>query len=253
MREAPQTFWILLRMKVQCEGCQATYTIDESKISAKGASAKCKKCGAKILIRRPVPVETKTAVCPKCGNPVGEEATACKVCGVVMAKYKTPAPLKDEPFEDEERFRMSELTETAADAAGVVDDEFPEQFSSGIGLRVKEARRTPKWLIGGILLLLVLLAFFQFGGERGWFGLLGGPVVSMSEYQKVANGMSYSQVAQIIGEPGEETGRSNIKSVPGVTANLETVSYQWINHDGSHMNAIFQNDRLISKTQFGLR
>jgi predicted Zn finger-like uncharacterized protein len=240
-------------MKVQCEGCQASYTIDESKIPDEGGSARCKKCGAKIPIRRPTPVGTKTAICPKCGSPVSEDATDCMVCGVVMAKYMAPATLEDETFDGDERFRMSELTETAAADAGVVDDEFPEQFSGGIGVKVNEARNTPIWLIGGLLILVVLFAFFQFGGERGWFGLFGGPVVSMSEYQKVANGMSYSQVAQIIGEPGEETGRSNIESVPGVTANVETVSYQWINHDGSHMNAIFQNDRLITKTQFGLR
>jgi predicted Zn finger-like uncharacterized protein len=203
-------------MKVQCEGCQTTYDIDEAKIPEEGGSATCKKCGAAILIRKPAPVE-------------------------------------DETFEREERFRMSELTETAAGDAGSINDEFPEQFSGGIGLKVKEARHTPKWLIGGLLILVVLLAFFQFGGERGWFGLFGGTVVTMPEYQKVANGMSYSQVAQIIGEPGEEISSSHIEGVPGVKASVDTVSYQWINPDGSNMNAIFLNDRLISKAQFGLR
>jgi hypothetical protein len=29
--------------------------------------------------------------------------------------------------------------------------------------------------------------------------------------------------------------------------------YAWQNADGSNMNAMFQNDRLISKAQFGLR
>jgi hypothetical protein len=174
-------------------------------------------------------------------------------CGVVMAKYKAPATLEDEAFDHEERFRMSELTERAVDDSEVVDDEISGYFSGGIGLKVKEARHTPKWLIGGLLILVVLFAFFQFGGESGWFGLFGSPVVTMSEYQKVTNGMSYSQVALIIGEPGEEASRSNIEVVPGVTESIETVSYQWINPNGSHMNAIFQNDRLITKTQAGLR
>ena len=46
-------------MKVQCESCRATYTIDDAKIPDEGAGAKCKKCGAKILIRKPALVETK--------------------------------------------------------------------------------------------------------------------------------------------------------------------------------------------------
>ena len=240
-------------MRVQCESCQAGYTIDESKIPDTGGSATCKNCGAVILIRKPAPVETKTAVCPKCGSPVSEDATDCMACGVVMAKYKAPATWEEETAEREERFRMSELTDTEEDYSGGVENDFPEQFSSGIGLRVKEARHTPKWLIGGILILVVLLAFFQFGGERGWFGLFGGPVVTLSEYQKVANGMSYRQVAQIIGEPGEEISSSHIEGVPGVKASVDTVSYQWVNPDGSNMNAIFLNDRLITKAQFGLR
>jgi len=240
-------------MKVQCESCQATYTIDDAKIPDEGAFAKCKKCGATILIRKPAPVETQTAVCPQCGSPLGADAVHCPGCGAVLAEYKAPAALEDQADEREERFRMSELTEAAQDDAGGVDDETPEQFSSAIGLKVKEARNTPKWLLGGLLMLVVCFAFFQFGGEKGWFGLFGGTVVTLPEYQKVANGMSYSQVAQIIGEPGEAIGSSHIEGVPGVKASVETVSYQWINPDGSTMNAIFLNDKLISKAQYGLR
>jgi predicted Zn finger-like uncharacterized protein len=210
-------------MKVQCQSCKATYIIEGSKVPETGGSARCRNCGATILIRKPTPVDTEA-----------------------------PAALEDETLDGEERFRMSELTGTAEGYAGVDDDEFPDHFSTGIGIKVKEARNTPKWLIGGVLILALLLAFFQFGGERGWFGLFGGPAVTQSEYQKVTNGMSYSQVAQIIGEPGEETSRSNVEDVPGMAAKIETVSYQWINPDGSNMKAIFQNDRLITKTQAGL-
>jgi predicted Zn finger-like uncharacterized protein len=235
-------------MKVQCESCRAAYTIDASKIPDEGASAQCRQCGAQIWIEKSAPGGTKTAVCPKCGRPVSEDATECMVCGVVMAKYIAPAAGEDETLDRDEPFRMSELAEPVE-----IEDEFPEEFSSGIGVKVREARHTPKWLLGGLLILAVALAFFQFGGKSGWFGLFGGTVVTMSEYQQVANGMSYSRVAQIIGQAGEETSRSNIAGVPGVQANVETVSYQWVNPDGSHMNAIFQNDRLMTKAQFGLR
>ena len=68
----------------------------------------------------------------------------------LLAKYKVPADLEDEAYEREERFRMSELTEKGEGDSGVGDEEFPEQFSSGIGVKVKEARNTPKWLLGGL-------------------------------------------------------------------------------------------------------
>lgn len=231
-------------MRIQCQHCQASYVIEEAIIPEGGGSATCKQCGAKILIQKPASFEAKPAACPKCGRPVREGATDCTACGVVLAKYQTPAGREDELFEREERFRMSELTET--------DDE-PEPFSSGIGIKVQEARKVPKWLLGGLLILMVLLAFFQFGGQRRWFGLFGGPVVTMAQYQEVQSGMSYRQVADMVGEPGEQTGSSRIEDVPGVTTRVETVSYQWVNPDGSQMTAVFQNDRLITKTQINLR
>jgi len=58
--------------------------------------------------------------------------------------------------------------------------------------------------------------------------------------------MSYSEVRRIIGAPGEEVSRSDL-------AGLTTVMYSWINSNGSNMNAMFQNDELIQKAQFGLR
>ena len=35
-------------------------------------------------------------------------------------------------------------------------------------------------------------------------------------------------------------------------AGVSSVMYQWVNADGSNMNAMFQNDRLVSKAQMGL-
>ncbi len=34
---------------------------------------------------------------------------------------------------------------------------------------------------------------------------------------------------------------------------IKTVMHQWMNSDGSNMNAMFQNDKLVQKAQFGLR
>ena len=71
------------------------------------------------------------------------------------------------------------------------------------------------------------------------------PLVTESEYNQIREGMSYSQVCQIIGANGEELSRTDI-------AGYSTVMYQWINSNGSNMNAMFQNGSLVSKAQFGL-
>ena len=70
-------------------------------------------------------------------------------------------------------------------------------------------------------------------------------VVSRAEYNRIRSGMSYSEVADIIGD-GTEISRSDM-------AGYTTEMYSWENPSGGgNMNAMFQNDELISKAQFGL-
>ena len=78
-------------------------------------------------------------------------------------------------------------------------------------------------------------------------------VVTFDEYRRLESGMSYRQVVAIIGAEGQEIARSKIDGIPGVMAATETIMYQWVNSDGGNMNAMFQNDRLMQKAQFGLR
>lgn len=82
---------------------------------------------------------------------------------------------------------------------------------------------------------------------------LGKQIVTFDEYQKIQNGMSYSGVVSIIGAEGEEMSRNKIDGVPGVMNSVETIMYQWVNSNGSNMNAMFQNDKLMQKAQFGLK
>jgi hypothetical protein len=63
--------------------------------------------------------------------------------------------------------------------------------------------------------------------------------------------MTYSEVVQILGQSGTEISRSSI-------AGITTVMYQWnagglAGLSGGNMNAMFQDGRLVSKAQFGLR
>ena len=75
--------------------------------------------------------------------------------------------------------------------------------------------------------------------------LASSPLVSKTKYDQIMTGMNYEQVCEIIGARGQESSRTNL-------GGFTTVMYQWMNPGGSNMNAMFQNDSLISKAQFGL-
>lgn len=73
------------------------------------------------------------------------------------------------------------------------------------------------------------------------------PQITLSKYNQLQDGMSYSQVVQILGKPGVEISSSSI-------GGYKTVMIQWdVDEFGANMNAMFQNGKLISKAQFGLK
>ncbi len=80
-----------------------------------------------------------------------------------------------------------------------------------------------------------------------------GPIITNNKYSMIETDMSYSQVVAIIGAEGEELSRNRMEGVPGVMEAVDTVMYQWMNSNGSNMNAMFQNDKLVQKAQFGLK
>ena len=98
-----------------------------------------------------------------------------------------------------------------------------------------------------LIMTTVLLATVMTGCSSG------SNVVSKAEYNQIENGMSYSQVVSIIGDGGTESSSGTIEGVPGVMPSITTKLYMWQNSDGSNMNAIFQNDKLTTKAQFGLK
>lgn len=73
------------------------------------------------------------------------------------------------------------------------------------------------------------------------------PSVNLGHYQALKSGMSYSEVCRLLGDAGVEVSSSDI-------AGTHTAMYQWkAGRFGANMNAMFQNDRLVSKAQMGLR
>jgi hypothetical protein len=114
-----------------------------------------------------------------------------------------------------------------------------------------------------VVSLLIVILLFMVGSlmnsdstkpEAGFsMPSIGTEIVTYDEYEKIKDGISYSQVVQIIGAQGEELSRNKIEGIPGVMESIETVMYQWVNSSGGNMNAMFQNDKLIQKAQFGLK
>jgi len=114
--------------------------------------------------------------------------------------------------------------------------------------------------IGAIFLFFIILGIFStawMGSTKPKSGLvlpsIGEQIVDFEKYKKIENGMSYKKVVSIIGTEGEEMSKNKIDGIPKVMDSIETVMYQWVNSNGSNMNAVFQNDKLIQKAQFGLK
>ena len=71
--------------------------------------------------------------------------------------------------------------------------------------------------------------------------------VNKAAFQSLKTGMSYRQAVAILGSEGEEISSNEI-------GGAKTVMYKWEGGGfGANMNAMFQNDKLISKAQMGLK
>jgi hypothetical protein len=72
--------------------------------------------------------------------------------------------------------------------------------------------------------------------------------VTKENYDKLQTGMSYSQAVAILGCDGEELSSSEM-------GGFKTIMYMWTGSSwsGANMNAMFQNDELVSKAQIGLK
>ena len=110
-------------------------------------------------------------------------------------------------------------------------------------------------IVGVIIVVLGLFYVYPFvfmgtddsgAISLGQSPLAPAPVVTRAEYNRIQEGTTYVQVREVIGAAGEELSRSDL-------AGFTTVMYSWTNSNGSNMNAMFQNDALINKAQFGLR
>lgn len=70
--------------------------------------------------------------------------------------------------------------------------------------------------------------------------------LSMDKYNQLKNGMSYKEAVAIMGSEGEEMSSSEI-------GKYKTVSYKWSGDNFQFIFAVFQNDKMLSKSQTGLK
>lgn len=77
--------------------------------------------------------------------------------------------------------------------------------------------------------------------------------VTMEKFNKIQDGMSYSQVSSIMGDPGELGASTTCLEFLVSWKNLESKIYMWKNSGGTNMNVQFQNDKVMTKAQFGLK
>ena len=74
----------------------------------------------------------------------------------------------------------------------------------------------------------------------------GNASLTLTKYNQVKNGMSYKQVVDILGSEGivvTSTGSGKFK----------TVTYRWIGENNSYIMVTIENDKLVIKSQNGMK
>lgn len=72
--------------------------------------------------------------------------------------------------------------------------------------------------------------------------------LNLEKFNKIETGMTYEQVVEIIGEEGTVLSESE-------TANIKITIYSWYGEGsiGANANVTFQNGKVTTKAQFGLK
>lgn len=80
----------------------------------------------------------------------------------------------------------------------------------------------------------------------------GPPLITLAEFNQISTGMSYMDVARVVGGQGIMQSENTI-GAPGDQFYVHTVAYSFMNPGGSNAMIMFQNDKMNMKSQFGLQ
>jgi len=172
-------------------------------------------------------MDEDTKTCPRCAETVRAQAQVCRFCGHDFTNRDTGASAPQNAVKEPQRrggcikfFGYSALALVALIVVlAIIGSPKPNPALTG----------TDSAASGG-------------GSSSGSYSMKR---ITANEYAGLYDGMSYSQAVAVIGEPGEETSRTDM-------AGYVTVAYSWKNYDGSNAIVMFQNNKLVSKAQFGL-
>jgi hypothetical protein len=93
---------------------------------------------------------------------------------------------------------------------------------------------------------LIDLKYQQYYPNLNYGGTYQTGYPNMIDYMAVETGMDFLEVINHLGNHYEQSSMSEIGS-------LRTESYNWTNPNGGFVNVIFQHDKVVSKSQYGLK
>jgi len=207
--------------------------------------------------------------CPFCAEDIQDEAIKCRFCGSMLNEARPAFGPGDAQALDPDVDRLLRAGDKIGairlvrekknyglkEAKDYVEGRGVVRAVAGSSAEVRPAPKTSP--VAALLAAIVILGglgwaggFFSTSDQTGRFVMPQSvvapkPVVTMAEFDRIENGMSYPEVIGIIGASGQQMSSSDV-------AGISTVMYSWANSNGSNMNAMFQNGKLISKAQFGL-
>lgn len=198
--------------------------------------------------------------CPECGREISDKATACPGCGAPVVAIASGTSSSSAP-ERAAAIPTLGIVAVVLGLGAVIMPYFAAAFlvPAAIICGLIAYRRGQKGLGGaGVVLGVIGLIWMIYVSQQitnivkdpfapsPLIGSGSPPIVTLAEYEQIREGMTYGEVIAVIGSPGEELSRSDM-------AGYVTVMYSWSNANGSNMNAMFQNGRLVTKAQLGLR
>lgn len=212
--------------------------------------------------------------CVECGREISNLAEACPGCGapVSLATSESDSPIATEPHVTSSRPERPTRTASppkqdvlarvlgiAGIVLGFASLAMPYSVAIvvvvvAVVCGVVAILRRHKMLgaaalvaagVGLVALIYVAQPAPSTAGGTSSSGDDGSAVVTLLEYEQIADGMIYSEVATLIGADGLESEGSEVDGFP-------TTMFTWTNPDGSNVNVMLHNGQVIEKTQVGL-